>query len=124
MNQSEDTKGITATDYSNGAMLQTPRPWSYPEGVHNSLRKNAHNEVIARANAALIRLKQPTNKTQLQCGDALFAKVIRVGDVYDEGKLNEKFIENVDESMRYTLRDWDSTHKKISPTWSSMRNHL
>lgn len=45
----------------------------------------------------------------LQYGEALFAKAIRVGDVFDKGTLNEKFIEEVHESIRLSLREYWAT---------------
>lgn len=91
MMQNDGTKGQDTTVNSNGVALDAPGHCSYLEVVNHLLKRFANDESIADADAAILRLTHPAGMTPLLYGEALFAKVIRVGDVYEEGKLNDTF---------------------------------
>lgn len=54
--------------------------------------------------------------TLLQYGKALFGKAFSVGDAYDEGTLNNSFIEEVVESIGHSLRQYRATHLRVGLT--------
>lgn len=51
------------------------------------------DEAITKACADILNFTQLANMTALQYCEALLAKAICVGDVYDDGTLNDTFIE-------------------------------
>lgn len=103
MLRSDGTKGLTVAVNSNNCEPRAARLRSYSEVVNYTLKRYVNDEAIAKVDAAIPCFTKPTGVTRLQYRKALFARVIRVGDVYDEGNLKDAFIEGVDESIRYSL---------------------
>lgn len=83
---------------------------SYVEVVKHFLKSNSHNEVFSEACEAILRFTRAASMMPPQYGKALLAKAIRVGDVYDEGTLNDTFMEGGDELIRSNLRGYYSNH--------------
>lgn len=77
--------------------LMPPRLRLYSEVMNLVLKVYADGQAIAEADTTILRHTQPPYMTPLQYGEDLSAKAICVGDVNDEGTLNERFIEGVDE---------------------------
>lgn len=110
MVQSDGIRSVNTTVESNGAALQAPRLRSYREVIGHILKKYAHNEAISDADQATLRFTQLANMKLLQWSGAFFAKPTRVKDIYDKRTLNDTFIEEVNESIRHSLRGYPPTH--------------
>lgn len=109
MVRSDDTSIAVATVHATAAS-QAPRLTSYPEVVNHLLKRYANDQGIAETDAAISRYSQPAIMTPLQYREDLFAKAIRVGDVYGDAVLNDIFIEGIDASIRQSLRKYWATH--------------
>lgn len=104
MVQWDGTKGIATTVSSNSAALQDPRSFSYPKVENHLLKWYTCEENINKADATISGLTQPTSMTPQQYDKAIFAKAIRVEEIYDEGTLNDTIIEGSDGLICHCLR--------------------
>lgn len=121
---SDRMERLATTVNFNGVAL--PRPcllWN-SELVNHLLNRFAKSEIKIKADTAILRFAQPGEMTPLQCSKALFAKAISVGDVYDEGTENDPFIEEEDESIRYSLCQYLSTHPHTDFTDLAIQGQL
>lgn len=72
------------------------------------LKKLVTDLVIAKFDAAILWYMQLANITSQEYADYLVAKSCKVADVYDEGKLNDVFIERVISSIGEILRNYQA----------------
>lgn len=61
-------------------------------------------QVIVEFDIAILRYMQPDNTTPHQYVGDLVSKSCKVADVYDEGTLDDVFIEKMDSSFQHRLR--------------------
>lgn len=116
MAYSEETEGITDTANFIWDTKRVLRPWSYPIVVNHLLKSYARYEAITEENAATLFLTKFSTIMPLYYGEALFAKTMRVEDVYDDRTLNDTFINRADELIRHGLQGYWATHRHVELT--------
>lgn len=75
----------------------------FPEVVNHFLREHTTDQAIAKYDVSVLRLMQPANIILQKCPYDLTANFYKVVDVYDEGTLNDVFIDRDDQSIRHSL---------------------
>lgn len=77
--------------------------------VNNLLKRYAKDKAIAEDDAGIFRFTQPAGMKPSRYGKALFAEAIFFGNVFDEGPLNDPFIEEMNKFIRNSLCHYSST---------------
>lgn len=88
--------------------------FAYKEVVNHFLASYATDDVTADTFSYICLLTQGPSIPTTVCSDAVWTKVLRGGQVYDEAQLKELFVENLQPSIRLSMRPYWVTNKKTS----------
>lgn len=94
---------VDAVDF-NGVELEALYIKYYCAVVSPLLKRYANDETIARADSATLCFTHLAGMILSKHDKDLFARATSVGNVYDGRTSNNRFIDGVDESIRYSSR--------------------
>lgn len=90
--------------------------------VVNKLETCATDDVIAEADAEIMRFSQPPNKTSIDHSELRWANAVRCDQVNDEHVLNGNFTEGLQGSTRQCMSSFcSSSSMKQYKTWHDRR---
>lgn len=82
--------------------------------VYYLLKKFTSNQPFVKYDAAILRYMQRANMTAQQYAYDRMAKSCRVADVYEKSALNGVLIEEVGESIHYSLQNYRGTNSQAN----------
>lgn len=106
MMKKDNTPKIVAAVKSNFPTSNISHLFSSPKVVNHILKRCANDWSTTKADATIRHVMKPVGITSLQCGEGLFAKAVRVWNVYIESISIDVFIEGVNSSILNNLRGY------------------
>lgn len=83
--------------------------------VNYLIKKDATHDAITEYDIVILRYVQPDNTNSQQYDDDLVAKLCKIADVYDEGILNDVFIEGVYKFICHSLyHNWETSKADLT----------